>query len=211
MINQGDLKNIERRIRFDRPMLRKILERGDITWQNDLIKYGLSVAGSSVLLTSNNTEFVQIFNLFQKIDDGGIVNLTDKISAFEHQLQYLALIQQDTVFNRQTTPSLIINNAIEFISDNLYSHLTPRQIAKEVHVTSPYLNRLIKIARKQTTKQLIKEMKTQEGARLLSYSELPIHEIANLLKFSDSSHFSHAFKSLYHVPPTVYRRTHLYV
>lgn len=211
MIDQGDYQNLERRLRFNRPQLRRILEKGDHKWQVDLIKYGLSIVGSIVLLTPNKDEFAQTFILFQKIENCTELDTTKKINFFENQLQHFALSQQDALLQRQVQPSPIVNEAIKFISDNLYSHLRPHQIAKEVHVTTAYLNQLIQTVRNQTTKQLINEMKVQEGARLLSYSELPIREIASLLRFSDSSHFTNSFKSVYSVPPTVYRRKHSYV
>lgn len=77
--------------------------------------------------------------------------------------------------------------------------------ADRLCVTSNYLNRLVRVALGQSTKQYIQSRRIEEAKRLLRYTDLPVSDIADRLGFDTASYFVRAFSRQTGTTPLQFR------
>ena len=100
----------------------------------------------------------------------------------------------------------LINQINNYIKNNLYSSLSTINIAAIFNYTPEYLSRLYKSFTGKSISQFIMISKIEEAKKLLKFSNNSIHEIANLLNFSNQSNFTHAFNHYVGITPSKYRK-----
>lgn len=77
--------------------------------------------------------------------------------------------------------------------------------ANRLCVSSNYLNRLVRLALGQSTKQYIQNRRIEEAKRLLRYTDLPVSNIADRLGFDTASYFVRAFSRQTGTTPLQFR------
>jgi len=82
---------------------------------------------------------------------------------------------------------------------------TVEQLAEEIGLTRRSLARKTKKHLGQTPSQLIRTMRLERGARLLSETTETVSQIAYAVGFNSLSYFSRSFRSHFGVPPSTYR------
>ena len=96
--------------------------------------------------------------------------------------------------------------ALEVIQRYLYTHVTRQQLAADLKVNPDYLDRVLKADCNRTALGCLRAARIEESKKLLVQTSTPIYEIAALLLFSSSSHFSRIFKELIGYTPQDYRK-----
>lgn len=96
--------------------------------------------------------------------------------------------------------------ALEVIQRYLYTHVTRQQLAADLKVNPDYLDRVLKADCNRTALGCLRAARIEESKKLLVQTSTPIYEIAALLLFSSSSHFSRVFKELTGYTPQDYRK-----
>lgn len=96
--------------------------------------------------------------------------------------------------------------ALEVIQRYLYTHVTRQQLAADLKVNPDYLDRVLKADCNCTALGCLRAARIEESKKLLVQTSTPIYEIAALLLFSSSSHFSRIFKELTGYTPQDYRK-----
>lgn len=96
--------------------------------------------------------------------------------------------------------------ALEVIQRYLYTHVTRQQLAADLKVNPDYLDRVLKADCNRTALGCLRAARIEESKKLLVQTSTPIYEIAALLLFSSSSHFSRIFKELTGYTPQDYRK-----
>lgn len=104
--------------------------------------------------------------------------------------------------------SSLVRNVSNYIHHHISESITVEQIAGEVYLSRPYLSRCFKNETGESLSSFILRTKTEEGKRLLRYSDKPLTAIAAYLGFSSSSHFSRVFRKYTSITPREYRRKH---
>lgn len=94
----------------------------------------------------------------------------------------------------------------EFIRENYLRFKTLDNIAKACHVDEAYLCRLFKRFDSQSPYQYLMQLKMAVAARRLHYEGKLVKEVAYELGFSDPFHFSRAFKNVFGLSPTTFRK-----
>lgn len=94
----------------------------------------------------------------------------------------------------------------EFIRENYLCFKTLDNIAKACHVDEAYLCRLFKRFDSQSPYQYLMQLKMAVAARRLHYEGKLVKEVAYELGFSDPFHFSRAFKNVFGLSPTTFRK-----
>ena len=97
-----------------------------------------------------------------------------------------------------------VNN---YIRAHLSEPITVENIAKSLHRGRSRLSTDFKKETGQNLSDFILRQKTEEGKKLLLYTDKPAVDIAIYLGFSSQSHFSRTFKKYVGVTPNEYRRT----
>ena len=95
-------------------------------------------------------------------------------------------------FRQLVDEHYLTESGVEFYADRLC-------------VTSNYLNRLVRLALGQSTKQYIQSRRIEEAKRLLRYTDLPVSDIADRLGFDTASYFVRAFSSQTGLTPLQFR------
>lgn len=128
-------------------------------------------------------------------------------SAFKHEalgaLLKLFLIECNSACElNQTPPELTLDNAIititrfkELVEKHFKTHHKASQYAQMLHITTNYLNKLVKTYLHFSTKEYIQNRLVLEAKRMLLNPEVSAKEIAYQLGFNEPAHFSNAFKN----------------
>ncbi len=103
--------------------------------------------------------------------------------------------------SRQNTDTLV-NKALRVIENNFKSLSTLQEIADVLSVSSEHLCRVFKSNHKASPYRILTRRKMEHAYAQLKMTQTPIQEIAHSLGFTDSFHFSRAFKKRYGIPPS---------
>lgn len=106
-------------------------------------------------------------------------------------------------------PSHLSKQALELIRRYIFIKVDRKTIAKDLKVNEDYLDRVLKADFNLTAIECLRNERIEEAKRMLIQTQTPIYEIASLLLFAHSSHFSKVFKSVTGVTPKAYRERKL--
>ena len=101
-----------------------------------------------------------------------------------------------------------IENSIAYIESKLHEKIGLEELAGLVYFSRTHYQRLFHAIVGQTVMEYIKKRRLQRASQMLCQTKTTILDIA--LEFGYASHegFTRAFKSLYGIPPTQYRKMH---
>lgn len=94
---------------------------------------------------------------------------------------------------------------IKFITDNIESPISTKDIAKHVFLSEKQVCRIIQEHKGVSTKDLILQYKLDKAKELLLQTDLSIKQIAERLGFTSEYYFHQFFKREEGYPPGVYR------
>ncbi|MBD5778551.1 AraC family transcriptional regulator [Pelagicoccus sp. NFK12] len=100
-----------------------------------------------------------------------------------------------------STDALVVR-ALREIERNFKSLTSLESLATSLSVSSEHLCRVFKANRKASPYRILMRRKMEHAYAQLKMTQTPIQEIAHSLGFSDSFHFSRAFKKRYGIPPS---------
>ena len=102
-------------------------------------------------------------------------------------------------------PIILAQKIKKFIDDNLHEEISVTSIAKAFYLSETHVIRIFRDKYAETPKQYILRRKIEEAKRMLLETSLQIKEIAMILHFADSYHFSHTFKRYTKYSPEKFR------
>lgn len=94
---------------------------------------------------------------------------------------------------------------LDMFSDGKGYDLTLDQMCKKMNLSKTHLERMVRTEFECGAMEYCQKMKLNKACLLLQNTDLPIHQIAELLKFYDESHFCSFFKRRMQVTPNHYR------
>ena len=121
----------------------------------------------------------------------------------------LAMIEELSIDESENKGTTDIVQLFFMILDapSIYSRFSG-DFSKKIGVTSNYLNECVKKQTGRSAQSWIKERLLLEAKRLLSHTDMSIHEIAMQLSFSDSASFCRFFKLKDGMSPMKWRTTY---
>lgn len=112
----------------------------------------------------------------------------------------------------ETTSKEVGNIHIDKFMKLVESHMTEQHsvqyYADKLCITPNYLNEIVTSTKGISAKQYIRNKVMDEAKRLLTYTDLPISDIAFELHFSTVSYFIRSFRQYTGTTPLLYRKTH---
>lgn len=99
-----------------------------------------------------------------------------------------------------------LEQATEYINDNLPRKLTLAEIAGVAHMSPDHFARSFKTATGLSPHQYVIHQRIERAKTLLSYTDLTVAEIAAAVGFSNPSHLAHHVRRLLGVSPGALRR-----
>lgn len=113
------------------------------------------------------------------------------------------------IFEMQSTDNKLLDRIMNVINRNLSNpELNVEMIASEVGISRVHLHRKLKELTNQSTRDLIRNVRLKQAAKLLANSHYNVTEITDLVGFSSTTLFSRSFKELYGMTPTEYATAH---
>ena len=162
---------------------------------------GLSLGADAYIVKPFNIE------ILRKTAENIIKNRDQLRNTFSGQQDQSDKIQKIEV---QSPDDKLLKKIMKVINENISNpNLTVEMITKEVGISRVHLHRKLKELTNQTTRDLIRNVRLQQAASLLTSGHHNISEVAALTGFPNATYFSTAFKEMYGVPPTVYMEQHL--
>ena len=101
-----------------------------------------------------------------------------------------------------------IDKFMKLVESHLKEQHSVQYYADKLCITPNYLNEIVTSTKGISAKQYIRNKVMDEAKRLLTYTDLPISDIAFELHFSTVSYFIRSFRQYTGTTPLLYRRTH---
>lgn len=120
--------------------------------------------------------------------------------------------QEDKVhkINIKSADEKLIQKIMDIINENISNPaLSVEMLANEIGISRVHLHRKTKELTNQSTRDLIRNIRLQQAANLLSSKNINISEVAYAVGFTNLATFSSAFKEFYGESPSNYMEMHL--
>ncbi len=104
---------------------------------------------------------------------------------------------------------LHIKEAQEFISCNYKQQFTVKELAASLNLNSNYLSNIFNEVLNISTKQYIINYRIQKACEFLETNNYSVKEVAELVGYSDSMHFSKEFKRIKKISPLQYKKKNI--
>jgi AraC family transcriptional regulator, transcriptional activator of pobA len=136
----------------------------------------------------------------------------DKSQTITQSLLHILLEQVQRCIDKKTkTPIakkyLIIYKKFKSLLENNFSdNKSPAYYAEQLHITAHHLNLISKNVTGKTASEIIRARSILEAKRLLTFTDLPVIEIATQLNYFDSSYFAKQFKADTKRTPQAYKK-----
>jgi signal transduction histidine kinase/ligand-binding sensor domain-containing protein/DNA-binding response OmpR family regulator len=103
----------------------------------------------------------------------------------------------------------LLTRIMDTINKNIANPaLNVEMLSREIGISRVHLHRKLKELTSQSTRDLIRNIRLQQAAKLLSEKQLNISQVGFAVGFTNVAHFSNAFKEFYGVSPTHYMEDH---
>lgn len=106
------------------------------------------------------------------------------------------------------TPTKLTTDIANYVQKHLTEPVDIAALSKAMFVSRTHLAVKFKKETGMTLTEFVLKEKTEEGKRLLRYTDKPISAIAAYLGFSSQSHFSNVFRKYADCLPSEYRIKH---
>lgn len=128
-----------------------------------------------------------------------------KIDATMRQVEFRYAKEVARIRGKQQKNQLV-EQAKNYIFQNLHSNLTLNDIGKQIGANASYLSTLFRKVEGITIQLYIRNEKIRMAENMLRYSEHDVGDIANYLSFSSQSYFGRVFKEQTGMTPAQYRK-----
>ncbi len=117
-----------------------------------------------------------------------------------------ASLAEQSAHDRQ---ALRLRQVFEQVEQELGRDWSVEDMAKLAHFSSPHFHRLCKQYYQRSPLQHVIKLRMAQAKRLLSGTDWPIQDIAELVGYSELTNFSTRFRKLNGLSPTEFRKQHL--
>jgi len=149
--------------------------------------------------------FLEMHSKLAKINDNNQSDMYAEIMALVFRLFTMAT--KDTYFPRSTDNNSLDEKIRAYIDANVYTDVSLDDISEKFGITKMHIIRVFKKKFGTTPVQYLIDRRVSIAQSLLTSTIMPIKEIASLLRYSNTQHFSSSFKSAVGCTPGKYRQT----
>lgn len=120
----------------------------------------------------------------------------------------LAILLRNFKKSQRANTSSKIVEIYDYLHQN-YQTANLMSAVAHFHYHPKYLSSLIHKQTGKTFRQILNEIKLQNAANFLAFSEYSVEQISELIGYQDTSYFYRIFKETYGLSPTQYRQKYL--
>lgn len=189
LIKQKHIKEIE----LDRLVEDKKIDL--FIWQALLTR---QLTKDKIIKTSLDSKYNQYYRQIKQLKTiKELQNL--EIEMFKTYLNWM-------IYEVEVTQNHALNRILRCIHINLDGNLTLERIAHQVSLSKSYVSQVFQKGMKMTVMEYVYLKKIERAKMYLSTTNMSIMEVAQILGFYDSSHFSRIFKGIEGISPSHFRK-----
>lgn len=167
----------------------------------------------SINIQENDLKTIsQCLSIIQKelsTSDNSVINnriLISLLDAFIGMFSKIYQERQEATINTNSRPFLITSEFRKLLSENFKTMKSPSEYAAALHISTSYLNEVVKKISGFSVSHWILEENMLEAKRLLYYSDMNAKEIAFALGYDDHTYFSRLFSNANGESPLKFRK-----
>ncbi len=112
-------------------------------------------------------------------------------------------LKPERIIPESPIDQLFLIKIVEILEKYMDDHgFTVAKLAREIGMSQPVLYKKLKAITGMTVNDFVKSVKMKHAAKMLRESTLTIYEVASLVGYEDTKHFSREFKKTYGVSPS---------
>jgi len=182
---------------------------------------GLRVPDDAAIIGADNDEVVcglsnpPLSSVAVNFERGGYeaADVLDRLMRGDRRVPSLIMVRASHVVPRQSTDILALEDAglakaLRFIRDHARSGATVEATARAAGLSRRVLEKRFREYLKHSALEEIRRVRTDQIARMLVETELPVSQIAETLGFEDVQHVARYFRAGKGLSPLAYRKTH---
>jgi len=150
-------------------------------------------------------QFLEIHDRLEHMTSGNSAETCKQISCLLYEL--LMEVRRTEFFPDTQDRNALDERIRAYIDSNIYSDISLDLMAEHFGITKMHIIRVFKRKFDITPMQYLIDKKISVAKSLLSGTVMPIKEIAALLRYSNTQHFSSSFKNATGVTPNKYRQS----
>jgi two-component system response regulator YesN len=155
---------------------------------NSICRYLINIKNPQAEIV--NKSFIKMLNDFQGKSKG---TLKELMLNMEMEINNIIEIINS---NRDFRKSTLMQNAVNFIKENINKDVSLQTVAEAVYISSNYLSALFKENFDEGFKEFVIRIKMDKANELLLTTDLSVKQVAYELGYSDWRHFSRTFKKI---------------
>lgn len=124
----------------------------------------------------------------------------------EIMLQLTEVFSQVKTQKENESAIPMVQRALSIVRECYADGITLEEIARRMHVSEPYLSKVLKRETNMNFTEIIKKQRIDQVKKLLLDTDLKLNQIAAMTGFSDPKYMSKVFKNEVGVLPNEYRR-----
>lgn len=140
-------------------------------------------------------------------------DVLDQLMRGARRVEPRIMVRASHVVPRQSTDILALEDAslakaLRCIRDHARSSVTVAAVARAAGLSRRVLEKRFRVFLKHSALEEIRRVRTDQIARMLVETELPVGQIAEMLGFEDVQHVARYFRAGKGLSPLAYRKTH---
>ncbi len=108
------------------------------------------------------------------------------------------------ICSKNTEGKKVISEALEFINQNYHQKLSLEIMSKKYFINSAYFSQLFKSITNENFSTYLTRKRIEKSKELLTLKSLKIHQVAEMVGYTDEKYFSQIFKKHTGIPPSEY-------
>lgn len=116
----------------------------------------------------------------------------------------IPLLKEQDAGKKQKHRTKIIGEVLNYIEENYSKNISLKEASEKVYLNINYLSEIFKAELGENFTEYLKKYRVKKAIELLKRMDLKIYQIAEMVGYSDSKHFSQVFKEITGVSPKDY-------
>lgn len=192
---------------FPRTMITILTGYRDFDYAQQAIRLGVA----RFLLKPSKIDELEEAVAFMKAKLDELYTTEDEVIPAEERIeksaandQMAATAAEDELLEKETG-SFIVDNALTYIEQHYAQKLTLLEVADQIYVSQWHLSKLLNRHLGKSFSDVLNGARVAEAKKLLKDPSLRICDIAEMVGFVDTAHFSRVFKKMAGISANVYR------
>lgn len=125
-----------------------------------------------------------------------LAHMTERLFEYRQLFAFVPARKDKKEPDAAEVDSFVVRNAIGYLHRNYSGKITLQNVADHVYVSQWHLSKLLKKHTGENFVDILQQIRIEKAKELLKDPSLRINDVANMVGFSDTTHFSKTFKKI---------------